>query len=338
VLTKEAVTAPATVERLAYNPLDRRTLFGVLEYVLRQTGNDVLHGTDARFGVEIQLQHLIAASGGGVGQAAVSQLVEMLAQLGFKIKVPTGTAASDAVAQTQQTLASMPAGQTGTLPPTTSYVPSDKPTLLEVSGQTYKITVRPANALPDLNRLAEGPLQRYLNYLGMKTGADSTLAQLILNWRGDPDRPAISSEAEAWYAGREQPYSPHGRPILDWDELYYLMNSSPDLVDFLRQHFTLHGGKLIEARYASPAMVAVLADIPVEAAKRGLEKMVHPTDQDRDANLGDLIGVDNATRLQAVVGVEGSADTPVEVIIEGPKLILGVVYDRNTHHIVERLE
>jgi hypothetical protein len=335
---KEAATAPATIERLAYNPLDRRTLYGALDYVLKQTGYDVMSDVDARFQIEATIGHLTSAAGGGVGQAAVAQLVEMLSQLGFNIQLPTAATASGLIDQQQQALHALSPGATGDALPVGSFGPTDKPQAMELSGQAYQVTVLPTTARPDLNKIAREPLVRYLRYLGVEATQVNTLADFIQSWRGDAERTLSAGDAEAWYASREFPYVQRSRPIEDWSELYYLKEATPDLVEFLRRHFTLHGESRLDVHYVKPGAIAALTGLPLDVVTLAVDQLLHPSERDKDRSLGDLVGVQNAAIIGATIETSAKADIPVIVTVEGPKLSATVVYDRKEHRIVEQLE
>jgi hypothetical protein len=332
----EAATAPATIERLAYNPLDRRELYGVLAYVTHQTGGDILHGVDSRYPVQVQLQHLQAIqSGASIGQAAVAQLVQMLSQLGFNIDVPTPSTASGLIQREQATLKTIPPGQTGDMAAGGTYGAAAEPQKIELHGVTYAVTVTPANAKPDLNFIGRAPLLRYLGYLGMDDQQAATLAQLILHWRGDRDQVEISGIAETWYAGRDMAYAAPGRPIDDWGQLYFLMESSPDLVAFLRRNFTIRGSTQVDIHYLTPAMLAALAGVQSDDAKKALKHLLDPEERERGLPLNQVVGFDVAAKIEAVATGSPLPDMALRVTIKGPALALSAVYDPKQHAVVD---
>ena len=143
------------------------------------------------------------------------------------------------------------------------YKPAKAPYQLTINNQTYKVSIWPSAAYPNLNALPKKALLGYLYYLGLSKENARQLASVIKDWVDEDDFTDEGGGAE-WsaYNQRTQPYKPRNGPIKNWQELNYLLRANPDMVNLLRQHFVLQGAEKVHTDYLNNNQIAALSGIP----------------------------------------------------------------------------
>lgn len=98
------------------------------------------------------------------------------------------------------------------------------------------------------------------------------LAGAISDWRDSDDFTSDHGAESDYYQRLQPPYRPRNGNIRNWQELAYLRGMSPELLQLLRESFTLDGpGQAVLADYAPRGALAALSDLPEATIKIALE-------------------------------------------------------------------
>jgi type II secretory pathway component PulK len=223
--------------------------------------------------------------------------------------------------------------------------PTNKPYNIKLGERQYRITVRPANARPNLNSIAYAPLWRYLALLlKAEPGTAQKIAANIIDWR-DPDdfrTEGIGAESETYQA---LGYTTRNAAIHQWQELAYIKDITPATLQVIREAFYLAPANApagVLPDYIAPAALAALADLKPEVIRALLDEYGRqldptkppPTTGSSGGNIELLFGQDAARFDQAI---NWQADTKrVRIEIEGPNRSSTIDYDTENKKIIDR--
>jgi type II secretory pathway component PulK len=270
---------------------------------------------------------------------AVEQLKAMLAEFNFNIdgreKKKDGKAGSSSATDNEY-------NHDGN---SELYSPASKPHTIKLGERQYQVTVRPANAVPNLNSITYPPLWRYLEYLLKVEPAEAQiLAANLIDWR-DPDdfrTEGIGGESETY-----QPlgYATRNAPIRQWQEVAYIKGITPEYLQFIREGFHLgpaDTGAGVLPDYISPAALAALADLKPETIRALLDEYGRQLDPGKPlpTRIGstgniDLIFGQDATRFDQAINWQIDKSR-VRVQIDGPNRSATIDYDIQNKKIIDR--
>lgn len=211
------------------------------------------------------------------------------------------------------------------------FVPRKEPFAIKLGENEYKVEVKPANALPNLNSISYESLWRYLRHGGMKEDEARDIAASLIDWRDEDNFSTDLRGAEQdYYLALDHPYRPRNTPFREWQELAYVRNVTPDRLQFLRDRLFLGPpgmGPAILHEYTDAATVAALAGISTELAAALLSMIgkAEPTGATTpkivaDARPEDLVAFDNA--------IEWKPDSGrLRIEITGSEMHLSADYD-----------
>ncbi len=224
------------------------------------------------------------------------------------------------------------------------FPPTAKPYSVKVGERQYLITVRPANAFPNLNSISYAPLWRYLSLLLRIEPAEAQkLAANLIDWR-DPDdfrTEGIGAESESYQA---LGYTTRNAPIRAWQELAYIKGITPDYLQSIRDAFYLAPAEVsagVLPDYISPSALAVLADLKPAVIRALLDEYGRQRDPKKPppisgtgANMEILLGEDAARFDQAI---NWQVDNKrVRIQIDGPNRSATIDYDVENRKIIDR--
>jgi len=225
------------------------------------------------------------------------------------------------------------------------YPPAAKPYRVMLGTRQYRITVRPANALPNLNSIAYGPLWRYLALrLKLEPSEAQKLAANIIDWRDEDDfrTEGIGAESETY---QTLGYITRNAAIRHWQELAYIKDITPAYLQIIRESFYLAPAEApagVLPDYIAPAALAVLADLKTEVVRALLDEYgrqldpnkPHATSAGSGASIETLFGQD-AARFDEVINWQADSKR-VRIEIEGPSRSTTIDYDVANKKITER--
>lgn len=225
------------------------------------------------------------------------------------------------------------------------YLPAAKPHVVTLGTRQYRITVRPANALPNLNSIAWAPLWRYLAlHLELEPPAAQKLAANIIDWRDADDfrTEGIGAESETY---RDLGYTTRNAPIRHWQELAYIKDITPEYLQKIRQAFYLAPAEAppgVLPDYIAPAALAALADLKTDVVRALLDVYSRQLDPGKPAvagagsadNIEILFGQD-ATRFDQAIRWQADSKR-VRIEIEGPSRSTTIDYDVANRKVTER--
>jgi len=225
------------------------------------------------------------------------------------------------------------------------YPPVAKPYDVMLGTRQYRITVRPANALPNLNSIAWAPLWRYLVlHLELEPPAAQKLAANIIDWRDADDflTEGIGAESETY---RALGYTTRNAPIRHWQELAYIKDITPEYLRIIRQVFYLAPAEAppgVLPDYIAPAALAALADLKPDVVRALLDEYGRQLDPDKPpvagassgANIETLFGQD-ATRFDQAINWQADGKR-VRIEIIGPSRGTTIDYDVANKKVTER--
>jgi general secretion pathway protein K len=198
---------------------------------------------------------------------------------------------------------------------------------LTLGDTRYGIDIHPANALPNLNRLPAEPLIRYLKYLKLPEAQAKRLAGAIIDWRDSDDSTSDDGAEADHYLGQQPGYRPRNAPIKTWQELAYLREMSPDILQLLRENFTLDGpGTAALSDYLPKPALAALADLPEATIAIALEHQQHAGTGEERVELREIL-LDRDARAFQEIATNNSYTVVVRILIAGPQYIRTIRYD-----------
>jgi type II secretory pathway component PulK len=225
------------------------------------------------------------------------------------------------------------------------YAATGKPYNVKLGDRQYRITVRPANALPNLNSITYAPLWRYLEHLLKTTPAEAQkLSANLIDWR-DPDdfrTEGIGAESESY---QQLGYTTRNGTLRHWQELAYIKGITPEYLQRIREGFYLAPADVspkVLPDYIAPAALAALADLKPEIIRALLDEYGRqldpnkpvPTNTGSGGNIESLFGQD-ASRFDEAINWQ--IDTKrVRIEIEGPNRSTVIDYDTSSSKITDR--
>ena len=264
------------------------------------------------------------------GRSLVRELKELLSQIGMELDIPdddqTGIAVIDKEAEGERQAADEPTKvRQGRV-----FRAGKEVQTVRLGDVDFQVQLHPSNALPNLNTLAVEPMARYLVYLGLDAEQASGLAATIQDWRDYDDFLSDSGAESAHYPFRR---GPRNAPLQSWDELNYLLGANAELVAFLRQHFTLHGGAgPVLADYLNPEALAAITDLEPWEIEVALEN--HKLPAEDQLVLSELLGDDGARRFNQAVSWD--ADTRVLLVeVAGAQTKVSAVFDTADQQLLD---
>lgn len=225
------------------------------------------------------------------------------------------------------------------------FQPAAKAHKLSLGGRTYSISVRPANAIPNLNNIAYAPLWRYLGHeLKIEPIAAQRLAATLIDWR---DADEFTTEGIGAESSNYRPlgYPAHNAPIEHWQELAYVRGIDNESLKSIRNAFHLgpaEGPTGVLPDYLSPAALAALADLPPDTMRAILNvygRQLDPNAPPPTATTSDAESIfgQDASRFDQAISWE--ADTKrLRIEIAGPNRSISIDYDRIKNRIIDRWE
>jgi type II secretory pathway component PulK len=271
-------------------------------------------------------------------EEAIAQLKAMLAGMNFNLDGLDRKKAGDAKG-----------AETASVHPhdgnTKFYLPTAKPHNVMLGTRQYQITVRPANALPNLNSVAYAPLWRYLALqLKLEPPEARQLAANIIDWRDADDfrTEGIGAESETY---RPLGYTTRNGPIRHWQELAYIKDITPQILHAIRAVFYLAPPEAppgVLPDYISPAALGALADLKTEVVRALLDEY----GRQLDPNKPPVTGAGTGRDLEALFGqdvarfdeaINWQADGQrVRIEIAGPSRSTTIDYDVANKKIIDR--
>ncbi|MGK0171703.1 MAG: hypothetical protein ACI9W2_003433 [Gammaproteobacteria bacterium] len=308
---REVFSARASEGQLQ-ETLSKRQMLSLLNYVLiRSADQDLV--VDERL---TTLTRLRAEEGNA--EAAENTALEVLRQLLTQVGMTIVIAESDEAQSEASTANSVEATnevQFSRVPQL--FNPSMSEREVSLNGYTYKVQIWPANARPNLNRVALEPLANYLQTMSFSEPSAQSLAAILIDW---VDRDTVRSESGAEFESYLKfGFGPRGAAFRSWAEVSYALQVTPAVIRELRQGFVLHGDdKRTLRRYLDAPRLAALAGVEEEDAEVALtdvdwqEKLALETVNAIEAATTDqaeeklwLIRISlDSSSLQAVVDLE----------------------------------
>lgn len=312
-------------ESLATIPLRQRELENVADFVASHMGKTTVTA-DSRWQAQNSISEIEYSQSNGVS-AAVAQLAETLNQVGFKIEVPNSSTTTNRLSSLRQSLSEIPEGKSSSFTQEALFSIGNNQTLT-IGGKVFSVTVLPVSARPNLNTLPPLALKRYLQYLGLSEIRAEALIIALRHWRGDASV-AGAGVPEAVYNAAASPYKARQAVIADWSELYWLAGSSPDLVDFLRQNFSLAGtDSRVSLKENTADIIGALADLRPSEVQRAID---HLNGEKSEQILSDVIGVTAAAKFDQAVMTSAPETMPLTIQVsekpDGGGLAQTVVYE-----------
>lgn len=260
------------------------------------------------------------------------QLQALLAQMNIHIDAPGSSPDPTSTAKTQEYV------HDGN---SIIFRPRPQPYEIKLGDRAYRITIRPANAVPNLNSIEYAPLWRYLTAtLKLPENEAKQLAADLIDWR-DPDdlrTEGIGAERESY-----QGYAPRNGPILNWQELAYLRGMTPARLQALRNLFFL-GPATASARilpdYTTPEVLAAMADLKPEFVTALLKEYGRlRNDPNPTAQTGNntILYTADAERFDKIIAWQPE-DKQLRIEISGSNHTLTIDYDQPQKKIIARWE
>ena len=270
-------------------------------------------------------------------EEALAQLKAMLAEFNFHIdgreKKQEGKTDSD------------PSNKYGHDGNNTPYVPTLKPYNVKLGERQYQITIRPANALPNLNSIAHGPLTSYLvPLLKIEPAAARELAANLIDWR-DPDEfrtEGIGAESETY---RPLGYTTRNAAIRQWQELAYIKGITPEYLQRIRDAFYLapaNAPATVLPDYIPPAALAAISGLKPEVIRALLDEYGRQLDPTKPppatgstgGNIEILFGQD-ALLFDKAINWQVDKNR-VRIEIAGPSRSATIDYDIENKKVIDR--
>ena len=253
----------ASTAQLNY-ALQKRQIINILDYVVRNSYQQKINN-DSRLN---QYQQQIKQKRNKKTDDKLEYLKALLKQMGMKLDLnQTGK-------KTQKQVGQLPTNNTQQKKPQLGFFhTSSQPYAVKAGQQTYTISIKPANAYPNLNTLPAAQLTRYLQYLGLTPQKARQFTDRLIDWI-DPDKFVHGRYGAEWsqYSKQMPPYKPSNNPLKTWQEINYIYQASPAFVELLQQHFVLHGQEKVIADYLSDAAIAALANVNKTQVKKWREQ------------------------------------------------------------------
>ena len=338
---RTSISAPAVIEAQLDGPIAERQLYAAMDYVLWHLTEDTVNA-DARWVAQTRIlraERLERSAGAGREakiRSALQQLKEILEQLEFEIELPDISSSIGRQKKLQEEIAQLSSVRLFEYQTPAEFRPQTSPHKLTIADESYEVMVRPAIALPNLNRIPPKPLARYLVYLGLEEDAAARLAAVIEDWRDEDGLRSELGADELYYRSLDPPYRPRDGAIRRWGELVYLKSASPALIELLRKNFMLHGNDWrVHPDYVPPAMIAALADLDLETVTRALDHLNSPAPGTRDAGLSGVIGLEAAQRFQSAISFRIPDDGVVLVEVTDGRSRLQGAFDTRTKELLD---
>lgn len=259
----------------------------------------------------------------------VAFLREVLRSLNYDLNIQDPTRTNE-FGETQSELAKKPGRkkqEPGASSLAQSFFARKEPFVLNLGDIRYEITIHPANALPNLNHLNVEALVRYLKYLKIPEAEAKQLAGAISDWRDSDDFTSDHGAESDYYQRLQPPYRPRNGNIRNWQELAYLRGMSPELLQLLRESFTLDGpGQAVLADYAPRGALAALSDLPEATIKIALEHQQFGGLGEQRVELREILLDREATAFQEIATFSAHTDV-VRIGIAGPQYVRHIRYD-----------
>lgn len=131
----------------------------------------------------------------------------------------------------------------------------------DLGGRLLEVEVVPATGLINLNHAPLELLRDLFQQAGeLDEPQAQTLAERVIDWRDADEDPMPDGAEEAAYVAAQSPFRPRNGAFESVDDLIQVLGMSLDLHDRIRRLVTTLGeGQGVDPRFASPAVLAVLA-------------------------------------------------------------------------------
>ncbi len=224
----------------------------------------------------------------------------------------------------------------GTITRSKTYTPAKAPYRLTVMKDDYTITVRPCNALPNINLLPHKPLNRYLISLGITKKKAKMLSARIIDWRDRDDYLTPNGAEYRTYQRRDNPYTPKNGDITDWAELNYLLGSDAHLIELLREHFVLYGKRIrVQGDYITAETMSALTGLDQKTIALILRNQAE--DAAHKKALENLLTTREAAAFnETITWVDGKEkDGPLLIELKRDNITLHATYDTTRRNLLQ---
>ena len=326
LLIKTGTRPPSIEERLLKHPLEFKESINILDYVLENSFTQT-RLMDPRF---VEYQQELVSQSVQANRGALQELKDILAQLGMELDIESDDSKGVIEATTTQDSERSRDDKPVSVRQAKQFSISNEPYRIKPGATEYQVSIRPANALPNLNRMPRRTLIRYLIHLGMEKDQAQRLGGVIHDWIDLDD---FLSEAGAESAQYPFGRAPRNGPLKTWSEVFYLKGANARLVEFLRNHFVLHSSvQKIDADYFKAEALAVLTDIPVSEVIIALEN--ESFTEEEKLPLSELISEENAANFLDQVGWDSDQQILL-VDVQGPSVRLSALFDVREKQILD---
>jgi len=306
---EQAATAPAPLAAHIEHPLETRATRNALGFALHHIAGKEIRA-DSEWVVERELTRSRQQRAAGASQQQnLRNLTEMLSQSGFEIDIEPENAPTSPAETVRQRIDEQGRREIR-ISDALRFPPRKAPYSLTAAGRNWQLAVWPMSARPDLNRLDEDSLERYLQILGLAPEAAGDLAARLSDWRDRDSFSRVRASDGVFYYGRAA-FTPRNGAIESWGELAHLSGAqTPGLIPFLRRHFVIHGqGRAVHPDFLPAEAIAALADVAPETARMALDHLrLPPAERQRARSLTSRLGPETARRLRQAITFEYDPD------------------------------
>lgn len=315
---------PRQTERQLVNALQKQEGEYLLDFVVAGLVSQNVP-TDPRY---IQFRRLLAEDPARVSELedALAQLRAMLNDLGFKID--EGRRGAGIAMGSRR-------DNEGTL-----FTPRRESISIKLGEHEFKIQVKPANALPNLNTISYESLWRYLRHLGIIEDEAKDLAAALVDWRDEDSFITDLRGAEQdHYLRLQPPYRTRNAPFRQWQELAYVRGVTHDRLQLLREHLFIGTPNMSPAvlhEYTDAASTAALSGISTELAAALLALIGKP--ETKNSTTPQIVAEARPEDLAAFdAAIEWKPETGrVRIEISGSEMQLAADYDTQEKRLLGR--
>lgn len=316
-MLRQAPAAPKALEAALAQPLRYQQMGSVLRYV-----HDGLRGTpiksDARWQSERQISQINQVAASYAAGSPLDLLREALSQYLSPEDLPKSDVGELQTRITGLRTAQrrITVGEVVEIEREEIVAAKQSETKLVVGNEAYTISLGTIQALPNINLLAQKPLERYFMYLGLPLERAVALTSVIMDFRDADNIPGPTSGEDKILIDNRFTIGPRNARIRQWSDVAFLPGFDPAMVNFLRAHFRLDGddGRVLYSA-VEPTLLAALAELTEAQVKQALEYERRKNELNFNQTLEQILGSELAQRWQDVVTDFVPDDLPITITI-----------------------